>query len=322
MCNLSDPEYCLKTLTERSLLEEYRHTDELRYQFHRLIAEFLQYVQTEYSDVHRIQSKIAFNLNYQLYYSQVILSLSQIYSGSPDSNEIVSRLEHDKHNFLIIFQKMVEQQLDIKSTLKIAYSFTNSSDVVIELLNCDDCFVEILQALIVIFDQKILEISREVGLSETTIPVLYFNLIHNAKKTLIFSKLSTESCMAVCNLTFATHYSRVEKLSAAHSNAFYYLPLLCDLDCFYGPDMSFAQVAIMMLVPVSLVIMKAIRLSGVIKNQCTITIVSVLGFITIVVIIIRLVIPLYSHTVAPFLPNIYIYKTSYRKSISQKCKNM
>ena len=80
MCNLSDPEYCLQTLIERSLLEEYWHTDQSRYQFHRLIGEFLQYVQTEYSDAHAIKIKTEFNLNYQLYYSHDILSLSQIYS--------------------------------------------------------------------------------------------------------------------------------------------------------------------------------------------------------------------------------------------------
>ena len=148
MCNLSDPEYCLRTLVERSLLEEYWHTDQLRYQFHRLIREFLRYVQTEYSDAHAIKIKTEFNLNYQLYYSQDILSLSQIYSRSPGSNEIVSRLERDIHNFRNIFQRMVEQQLDMKSALNIAYSVTNSSDFVIELLNCDDCFVELLQALI------------------------------------------------------------------------------------------------------------------------------------------------------------------------------
>ena len=168
MCNLSDSEYCLRTLVERSLLEEYWHTDQYRYQFHRLIGEFLQYVQAAYSDAHYMKVKTDFNLNYQLYYSQDILSLSQIHSIDPYSNEIISRLEHDMNNFQNILQKMVEQQLDIKSTLNIAYSITDS-DFVGELLKYDDSFlIELLQALILIFDLRILEISRAVGLNETT----------------------------------------------------------------------------------------------------------------------------------------------------------
>ena len=261
MCDLNDPEYCLQTLTDRSLLEEYWHTDQLRYQFHRLIGEFLQYVQTEYSDALAINIETEFNLNYQLYYSQDILSLSQIYSGSPDSNEIISRLAHDMHNFRNILQKMVELQLNIKSALNVAYSFTNSSVFLSELLNCDNCFVELLQALIIIFDQRILEISQEVGLNETTI--LYFNLISNVKKWLIISKVSTESCTAVCSGIFTTHY----KIKAADSNPLdtcYYHPLTCDLDCFFVP----AAVVYILLVQVVILLFCLSRSLFMIRYSC------------------------------------------------------
>ena len=306
MCNLSNPEYCLRTLTERSLLEEYWHTDQYRYQFHRLIGEFLQYVQAAYSDAHYMKVKTDFNLNYQLYYSQDILSLSQIHSIYPYSNEIISRLEHDMNNFQNILQKMVEQQLDIKSTLNIAYSIINS-DFIGGLLKYDGSFlIELLQALILIFDLRILEISREVGLNETT--VLYFNLIYEARMTFGTKfGVSTKSCMAVCLRTFATHYSRFEKLSVAHSNALdalYYHSSTCDLVCLYGPGMSFTQVAIMMLVPVTLIIILTIRLSGVIKNECIITIVSVLGFIT-TMIICQLVLQLLLYVAPPIDENIF-----------------
>ena len=284
LSNLSDPEYCLQTLIERSLLEEYWHTDQLRYQLHRLIGEFLQYViQTEYSDAHAINIKADFNLNYQLYYSQDILSLSQTYSRSPNSNYISSRLERDMHNFKNILQKMAQQQLDIKSALNVAYSFTNSSDFVIEQITCDGCFVELLQALVIIFDQKLLEVSQEVGLNETT--TLFFNLIFNVKKLWMISKVSTESCMAVCMLTSATHYSMVEKLSAAHRNAldaYYYLPLLCDFDCLVSRDFLFTQGIITLLVPVSIFTMIFVRVCHV-KNRCVIIIVFMLFFIFLTV---------------------------------------
>ena len=237
MCNLSDSEYCLQTLTERSLLEEYWHTGQLRYQFHRLIGEFLQYVQTEYSDAHGRKITTKFNLNYQLYYSQDILSLSQIYRRSPDSNEIVSRLEHDMYNFQNILQQMVEQQLDIKSALNIAYEFSNSTDFFIKIFgDCKYCFVELLEALVRLFDQQMLQISHRIGKKETAL--LYFNLISSVKRWLISNRNlwidHTMPCCTVCRGTFVNHPSRVEKLLTVSNtlDAYYYHPLTCYLDCY------------------------------------------------------------------------------------------
>ena len=237
MCNLNDPEYCLRTLVERSLLEEYWHTGQLRYQFHRLIGEFLQYVQTEYSDAHGRKITTKFNLNYQLYYSQDILSLSQIYRRSPDSNEIVSRLEHDMYNFQNILQQMVEQQLDIKSALNIAYGFSNSTDFFIKIFgDCKYCFVELLEALVRLFDQQMLQISHRIGKKETAL--LYFNLISSVKRWLISNRNlwidHTMPCCTVCRGTFVNHPSRVEKLLTVSNtlDAYYYHPWTCYLDCF------------------------------------------------------------------------------------------
>ena len=293
MCNLSDPEYCLQTLVERSLLEKYWHTDHLRYQFHRLFGKFLHYIQAEHRIGHAIKCKTDFTLNYQLYYSQDILSLSKQFSGSSASNEIVSRLEHDIHHFKNILQKMAERQLHIKSALNIAYSFTNSSDFLIEVLNCDDRFVKLLQGLIVIFDQNIPEISREVGLYETA--VLYFNLISKVKKLLMISEVSTDSCMTVCTSMFTTHYSRVEKLSAADGNAYYYHLLTCELDCLYIPGYSLIQAATFLLTFVSICIMKFIRQC--VKDRCII--IPTLGFI-IFIVSMQLVVRLRYFTIVAF----------------------
>ena len=197
---------------------------------------------------------------------------------SPESNEIISRLEHDMNNFRDILQKMVEQQLDTKSTLNIAYSFTNSSDFIIALLNCDYCVIELLQALIIIFDKKIPEISREVGLNETT--ALYFNLISNMNKCLIISELTTTICMAVCSRTLATHYYRVEKLSAADSNAYHYShiyhPVTCGLNC---PGYFLMQQLVTLLVlPCFFTILVIIRVVGKRLYITTISLFVCIGF--------------------------------------------
>ena len=329
MCNLSDPEYCLQTLVEKSLLKEYWHTDHFRYQFHRLTREFLHYIQEEHSDGHAIKLKTEFTLNYQLYYSQDILSLSQIYSRSPDSNEMISRLEHDMHNFLNILQKMAERQLDFKSALNIAYSFTNSSDFLIELIHCDDCFTELLLALTNIFDQKINETLQEIGLHETTI--LYFDLIFNVKRLLIVSKVSSEPCMAVCTATFITHYSRVEILSAADSIAldkYYYHPLFCSMDCIFILDLSCRQIVISMcLLNISLIIMKFIRQCDV-KNLCIIIVLAMLEFsiiiasmqhvvqLTVVLLLLIVIIVIF---LCAFIINSFIQSLYHRHTVSITC---
>ena len=255
-CNLSDPEYCLQTLVERSLLEEYWHTDQLRYRFQRLIREFLLYIQAEHSDGHAIITEFEFNLNYQLYYSWYLHSLSENYSQSPDSNEnlIVSRLERDMHNFLIILQKMAGGQLDIKSAVNIIYSFIESSDFM-ELLNCDDCFIPFLIHFIISQDPKAV---RELGLTE-----VYINLISFAKKWFIISKASTVSCTLVCEASFDVQYDC--KLTAVEGKASN--PVLCFWDC---PVYFFMQQVVILLFCFSIIIGHSC------KYQC---IIIILGFI-------------------------------------------
>ena len=161
------------------------------------------------------------------------------------------------------------------------------------MLNCDDRFVELLQGLIVIFDQNIPEISREVGLYETA--VLYFNLISKVKKLLMISEVSTNSCMTVCTSMFTTHYSRVEKLSAANGNAYYYHLLTCELDCLYISGYSLIQAATFLLTFVSICIMKFIRQC--VKDRCII--IPILGFI-IFIVSMQLVVRLRYFTIVAF----------------------
>ena len=228
-CNFSDSEHCLETLTQRSFLEEYWCTcaDQPRYQFHRLIREFLQYIQSECRDDH-IETE--FSLYYQRYYSQSIAILSQLYRRNSYSNEIINSLECDTHNFLNVFQKMAKLQLDTKSVLNIAYGISNGTNLFLEILDCNDCFAILLKALIGLFDQKIFEFSQEIGLIETTL--LYFNLSSVAKEWLF--KFNARFCMTKCMEMFANHYSMVEKLSTAESNtldSYCYYPFACYLDC-------------------------------------------------------------------------------------------
>ena len=229
LCNFSDPEHCLETLTKRSFLEEYwcACADQPRYQFHRLIREFLQYIQSEYRDDH-IETE--FSLYYQRYYSQSIAILSQPYRRNSCSSEVINSLECDTHNFLNILHKMEMLQLDTKSVLNIAYGISNGTDLFLEILDCNNRFAILLKALIGLFDQKIFEFSQEIGLIETTL--LYFNLSSVAKEWLI--KFDAMFCMTKCREMFANHYSMVEKLSTAESNtldSYCYYALACYLDC-------------------------------------------------------------------------------------------
>ena len=143
-CNFSDPEHCLTSLPRRSFLEAYWHAGQPRYQFHRLIREFLLLIQC--SDRHIIG--FTFSLHYQRYYSQNIASLSQLYRRNPYSNEIISSLECDTHNFLIILQMMVNLQLETKSALNIVYGISNGTDLFLEILHHKDTSAILFRSLI------------------------------------------------------------------------------------------------------------------------------------------------------------------------------
>ena len=234
-CNFSDSEQllCLQTVVEVSLLEVYWRADQPRYRFQRLVREFLRSVQT---DGH---IKTEFESHYQAYYSQTIASLSLQYSIYPYSSEVISSLECDIHNFLNLITEMVELRLHTKSALNIAYGFSNSTDFFIRLFgDCKYCFVELLEALVLLFDEQMLQISHRIGKKETAL--LYFNLISGVKRWLISNRNlwidHTMPCCTVCRGAFVNHPSRVEKLLAVSNtlDAYYYHPLTCYLDCFPG----------------------------------------------------------------------------------------
>ena len=215
-CDVSDPEYCLQTLVERSLLEEYWHTDQPRYQhryqFHRLIREFLHDVQTKYRDKHdKIHTK--FNLYYELYYSEEIFSLSQNYSRSPVSTEIASGLEHDMHNFKSILQRMVKLHVNAVAAVNILSSFLVSSDFIITELyfNCGKCISEFLQVSIIYFRDSL---SGHVDFDEVGINNIseFSNMVLNSvTEWLSTSKLrfgfSTEHCVILFKMAIAHNFT-------------------------------------------------------------------------------------------------------------------
>ena len=235
-CNFSDSEqlFCLRTMVEVSLLEVYWRANQPRYRFHRLVREFLRSVKSGYSSGH---VKTEFDSHYQAYYSQTIASLSLQYSIYPYSSEVISSLECDIHNFLNLIRRMAELQLHTNSALNIAYGFSNSTDFFIKMFgDCKYCFVELLEALVLFFDQQMLQICHRIGKKETAL--LYFNLISSVKRWLISNRNLridyTMPCCTVCRGTFVNHPSRVEKLLTVSNalDAYYYHPLTCYLDCF------------------------------------------------------------------------------------------
>ena len=216
-CDVSDPDYCLQTLVERSLLEEYwqidQHRYQHRYQFHRLIREFLHDVQTEDRDKYgKIQTK--FNLHYELYYSEEIFSLSSNYSRSPVSNEIASGLERDMHNFQNILQEMVKQLIDIVAAVNIVSSFLESSDFIITELyfDCGTCFSEFLQVSIILFNHDSLRervVNDKVGVKSVS---EFSNAVLNSvTEWLSTSKLlfgfSTEHCVMLFKMAIAHNFT-------------------------------------------------------------------------------------------------------------------
>ena len=103
-CNNSNPARCLTNLADRSLLDPYYYAGQPRYQFHKLIKEYLKDVESHKSGIETSRIAGAFNATFVTHYTRVLDLFVNNYNKLPHDNENIGRFEYESHNMKYLLE--------------------------------------------------------------------------------------------------------------------------------------------------------------------------------------------------------------------------
>ena len=103
-CNNSSPVKCLMKLTDRSLLDPYSYGGQPRYQFHKLIKEYLKDVKSHKSDIETSIIAGRFNSCFVTHYTRELDVFVKNYNNLPHDDDNIGRFEYDSHNIKYLLE--------------------------------------------------------------------------------------------------------------------------------------------------------------------------------------------------------------------------
>ena len=225
-CTNSTPIKCLKNLTDTSLLGPYSYSGQSRYQFHKVIRNYLADVE---SCTYPLSLRaFRFYSSFVLTYTQILNQFIKIYNEIPQDEENIGRFECESHNF--------EYLLQLGRTR--VYFFNNVCALkdLLSALNCDlmlEIFTkkELLKVgklILVIFESRMDNISQQIGAMETL--NIYHDILIVLRKWI--HSFPEENCNHLCEVTFPqqNYTTRVEIIGRQlakinHSALHYYMKL-------------------------------------------------------------------------------------------------
>ena len=159
---INKPARCLKSLVDRSLLDQYSYADQHRYKFHMLIREYMIGVEFQ----HPITSTtLRFNYRFVSYYTQVLSNFVNIYNERPHDEENIGRFEYESHNFEYLLGKVYYfQPWPFMSFVNMSRSLTSS--LMLETFTISE-LLPVGQKILVMFEYGMDNISTQIGASET-----------------------------------------------------------------------------------------------------------------------------------------------------------
>ena len=200
MCWFHSPEGCVKTLEERSLLDCYSYSGQVRYQLHSTIRNFLSYVQLE-EGVDSLQIATKFGESFQHFYVHLLSdSVAQYNSDLPNDEEMLGRFEYESHNYMALTNMLITQpQLSTVSLVSISRNIV--SRLLLEIFTRVE-LLRTLQTVLHLFDENLEDVARNISLDETL--DIYMKLVLQYKEYIFtaFPNTSSYYCYNSCDETF------------------------------------------------------------------------------------------------------------------------
>ena len=196
-CTDSSPVECLSNLTDRSLLlsDPFSYAGQPRYQFHKLIKEYLMDVEIHKSHDESSRIVIRFNSSFFNYYTQVLSGVVSRYSEIPHDNENVGRFEYESHNFECLLEKVhCFHRWPVIPFVNLTRSLT--CQLMLEMFTKME-LLKVGQRSLILLEDRMDDISALIGASETL--NLYRDLVLQFRK---WMHPYPENCLALCKEIF------------------------------------------------------------------------------------------------------------------------
>ena len=284
-CNNRTPLGCLKTLTDISLLDLYSYAGQTRYQFHTLIKEYLTDIESQNNQIDKISFR--FNSSFGSYYTYLLHKFASTYNRNPHDEENIGRFEYESHNFEHLLDKVdFLCACAVKSIARLSYAL--KSELMLNMFTKVQ-LLRVAQTLLVMFEQKMDDISTKFGALETM--NLYRDLVVAIKKWIQPEKYC---CMPLCQSTFlqgfGTRFKIINnQLAKTNHNSRKYKELqfpyfaesICLSHCshFATIDISMTTVCVFVMLTVTMVQMVVGKRCVVRKIQCLLIAIFCLCFV-------------------------------------------
>ena len=220
-CTNSSPVECLSNLVDRSLLDPYSYAGQSRYQFHKLIKEYLKDVQSHKTDVQRSRIAHSFNSSFLAHYTQVLSGIVKRYSEVPHDDENIGRFEYESHNFECLLEKVhCFHRWPVIPFVNLTRSLI--CQLMLEMFTEME-LLKVGQRSLILFEDRMDDISAEIGGSETL--NLYRDLVLQLRKWM--HSYPETDCLGLCEETFlpniSSRYHTIDKqLAMSNYNKYAY----------------------------------------------------------------------------------------------------
>ena len=187
----STPFQCQKTLSDASLLDHYKHTRQIRFQYHRIIKEYLIDFESHDNPAIVTSMDASFNSSFVFHYTQ---TLSDFVNEPPHDEQNLVRFEHESHNFECLLKKVYIFELwTVKSVVELTHAIT--SDLMLKTFGRSE-LLKVGQQTLVMFESRMNKISTQIGALET------LNIYRDLVVTLRAWIQLESDCKSVCEETF------------------------------------------------------------------------------------------------------------------------
>ena len=189
----SNPEGCLRSLRDRSLITPYERAGQLRYQYHRLVKEFFNYMLENGNDLEFDAVVKMFQTSFELYFSSQLYNMTH----TPWNEKMIGTLEYDSHNFITLLELVaIHPPLSVESVYLTAHSLVKS-DLVLNIITENKLFRS-LKAISHVLLYNNNEVVPILGNEMANFWAKIFTRLH----TIALSSTTFSECRTLCMETF------------------------------------------------------------------------------------------------------------------------
>jgi len=215
-CTNSNSVKCVMNLTDSSLLNPYSYAGQPRYQFHKLIKEYLTDVESRKPSFETSKIAARFNLTFLTHYTQLLSGFVSRYNHIRHDSENIGRFKYESHNFECLLEKVhCFHEWSITPFINLTRSLL--CQLMLETFTKME-LLKVGQRSLVQFEDRMSNISAQIGVSESL--NLYRDLVLQLRKWICsYPGNSFALCEETFLLNISSRYRAIDQQLSMSNNS-------------------------------------------------------------------------------------------------------